>query len=833
MGFQLSIVSHSHWDREWYLSHAEHNYNLVRFMDRLLDVLEKDKKFRSFHLDGQIIILEDYLEVRPEKTELVKKLIAEEKLKIGPFYILQDEYLISGEANIRNILVGLKECAKFGKPTMTGYFPDAFGNIGQMPQILLGFGIDNAFFGRGIVPVGYDNEVVGKADDGYSEITWEGADGSEIIGVQFPGWYNNANEIPSEKEACIARLKAIMANCAKAARTPYLLGMNGCDHQPVQADLSRVLKIAEEAGLNVVHDTLENYISKIRPYRDTFYRFKGEIEGQNGNGFATLINTASSRNYLKQLNYRAEYLLESVAEPLSVIAEKYGIAYDSDILYWIWKKLLQNHPHDSICGCSVDSVHEGMLARFRDATDTANSLIQDLGNRLAKKLCPQDRGIVAVNCSLSEKSGIAECFVDYRGDESVPSDPVVFDDCGNPVLSEIENLGKVKVFELPEDRFRQVYEVTRLKVSFFAEVPASSCAVYHVREREGQVVSGLRAGEMSMENEYVCVRFHQNGTFDLCDKSSGFTVKGQNYYSEVGDKGNEYEFIRAGEKFDTLADKADISFVRRTETEIAIRVENRLKQQNGEYMRIKSIISLSAHDKFVRVKTEFENRWKNHRVRACFACDSKEKSHASAGQFDIVVRPNEPGPRWQNENNPQRTETFVERPYGNNSGAIIAVRGINEYEVDRTNNATELTLVRCIGELGDWFYFPTEGSQCIGDICCEYAVGLYAGGNREQVVAAAYDYSRPPLQVFSARGKKETCMPAVMEAKGDAVVSCLKKAENGKGYICRMFNPFEVEKTVVLDRKAEIVRMDEKNTGKTVEGRVHIAPKQILTLLFD
>ena len=145
---QLCIVSHSHWDREWYLSHAEHNYRLVRFMDRLLDVLQKDEGFRTFHLDGQILILEDYLAVRPQRRALVCRLIAEGRIKIGPVYILQDEYLISGEANVRNILVGLKECEAFGTPSKTGYFPDAFGNIGQMPQILRGFGLDNAFFGR-------------------------------------------------------------------------------------------------------------------------------------------------------------------------------------------------------------------------------------------------------------------------------------------------------------------------------------------------------------------------------------------------------------------------------------------------------------------------------------------------------------------------------------------------------------------------------------------------------------------------------------------------------------------------------------------------------------
>ena len=830
MDKQLCIVSHSHWDREWYLSHAEHNYRLVRFMDRLLDVLQRDKDFKTFHLDGQVIVLEDYLEVRPQKRELICRLIGEGRIKIGPFYILQDEYLISGEANVRNILVGLKECEKFGKPSMTGYFPDAFGNIGQMPQILAGFGLDNAFFGRGIIPTGYANEVLGKSDEGYSEIIWEGADGSEVIGVQFVNWYHNAMEIETERDACIARLHKIMEDSSLAARTPYLLGMNGCDHEPVQADLSRVFSIAKEAGLDVVHCTLEEYLEKIRPYKQSFYRFKGEIEGQNGSGYGTLINTASSRVYLKQQNYTAQYLLESVAEPLSAIADSYGIPYDADILAYTWKKLLQNHPHDSICGCGVDSVHKGMETRFSAAIDTANCLIGEVGGKLAERLCPADGGILAVNCACLPKTGYAECFLDYREGEDVPQNPALYDEAGRRVPAEICNLGKVRVFDLPEDKFRQVYDVTRLRVRFLAEAEGAACRVYRVGEgAPGQAEGRVVCGKRSMENEFVSVRINSNGTFDLLSKEGGERAAGQNYFAEIGDKGNEYEFIRCGEPHDTLRGRAHIEFVSASEIEARFRVRNRLLQQNGKYVSIESELSLRAGEKFVRVSVRFRNECENHRIRACFPCGKGSDIHRAAGQFDLVERKNEPGPRWQNENNPQRAEAFIERPQGN-GGMFVALRGLNEYEINRKNGATELTLVRGVGEMGDWFYFPTRDSQCLGERTAEYAVGIYGAGAREEELLAAFDYHRPPFAAFGAHGRGEPLRAGIAGVCGNAVQSCLKKAEDGRGYIARIYNPFAAAQALRFKGAPHKTDMREEGSAAAEEA---IPPKKIWTLRFQ
>src|SRR5699024_7149480 len=182
------------------MPYEQHHMRLIQLIDDLLEIFEKDPDFDSFHLDGQMIILEDYLQVRPEKKEDLQRAINAGKLRIGPFYILQDDFLTSSESNVRNMLVGREESEKWGIPVPLGYFPDTFGNMGQTPQLMKKAGLDVAAFGRGVRAIGFDNQVLDSGDysSHFSEMWWEGPDQSTILGLLFANWYSNGNEIPSD-----------------------------------------------------------------------------------------------------------------------------------------------------------------------------------------------------------------------------------------------------------------------------------------------------------------------------------------------------------------------------------------------------------------------------------------------------------------------------------------------------------------------------------------------------------------------------------------------------------------------------------------------------------
>lgn len=285
----VHIISHSHWDREWYLPFESHRMQLVELFDNLFDLFENDPEFKSFHLDGQTIVLDDYLQIRPENRDKVQRYIDEGKLKIGPFYILQDDYLISSEANVRNTLIGQQEAAKWGKSTQIGYFPDTFGNMGQAPQILQKSGIHVAAFGRGVKPIGFDNQVLEDEQftSQFSEMYWQGVDGSRVLGILFANWYSNGNEIPVDKDEALTFWKQKLSDVRAYASTNQWLMMNGCDHQPVQKNLSEAIRVANELFPDVifVHSSFDEYVQAVEgALPEHLSTVTGELTSQETDG---------------------------------------------------------------------------------------------------------------------------------------------------------------------------------------------------------------------------------------------------------------------------------------------------------------------------------------------------------------------------------------------------------------------------------------------------------------------------------------------------------------------------------------------------------------------
>ncbi len=133
---RVAVVPHTHWDREWYDRSRPSGFKLVHLVDDLLDQLERDSAFSHFLLDGQIAVIDDYLEMRPENESRLRALAAAGRITVGPWYILMDEFLVSGETLVRNLQAGAERGAAFGGVMSVGYLPDMFGHVAQMPQLL-------------------------------------------------------------------------------------------------------------------------------------------------------------------------------------------------------------------------------------------------------------------------------------------------------------------------------------------------------------------------------------------------------------------------------------------------------------------------------------------------------------------------------------------------------------------------------------------------------------------------------------------------------------------------------------------------------------------------
>jgi mannosylglycerate hydrolase len=363
----LLVVPHTHWDREWYQTFQQFRMRLIRTVDKVLDVLESDPSFRFFMLDGQTIVLEDYLAIRPENEVRLRALISQGRILIGPWYLQPDEFLVGGESLIRNLQIGRRMAEPFGGAMSVGYVPDTFGHIAQLPQILRGFDIDNAVLWRGVPP---------RVDSGL--FTWAAPDGSEVrvIWLYDEFGYSNAAMLPPNAEALAARVTQIADRMReKAASNVYLL-MNGSDHLEPQAGLPAILDDANarltDSGMRMDLGTLPQYIARTRDVSGPLPTFCGEL--RSSYSAHLLPGVLSTRMWLKQRNAACEALLTRWAEPAIVWAWLYGDDRPRTLLDLSWRYLLQNHPHDSICGCGIDQVHAEMLPRFDQSEQIAEEL---------------------------------------------------------------------------------------------------------------------------------------------------------------------------------------------------------------------------------------------------------------------------------------------------------------------------------------------------------------------------------------------------------------------------------------------------------------------------
>lgn len=341
---------HTHWDREWYREFEVFRLRLLRVFDNVLDMLETDR-IPSFYFDGQVVALLDYLKMRPEKEELVRKLIAEKKLFIGPFYCLVDEFLTDRVCFEKNLEIGLEISKEFGCTDFLGYFADTFGHSKNIPVILKEFGIDKAMVWRGV-------------GDLPAEFIFNGVNTVNLVRGYFMDIFSADISI-QEKAGWLKRDLDMIAEKS----SDYLLLPIGADHLGVEKDIHEQIQ--------QVNEILTDYEIELGSPFDYFEKVKFEKEWNdelrdNSKTFI-LPGSYSARTKLKQYNTKCSYLLNQA----DLIQKKYGNEYENVIKY-AYKLLLKNQAHDGICGCSTDLVHRENITRYEKIIQIANTIVEEL-----------------------------------------------------------------------------------------------------------------------------------------------------------------------------------------------------------------------------------------------------------------------------------------------------------------------------------------------------------------------------------------------------------------------------------------------------------------------
>ena len=810
----LHLVSHTHWDREWYLTFQQFRLKLVHLIDNLLTLLDADPNYNHFMLDGQTIVLDDYLLMRPERAEIIRAHVQSERLLIGPWHILPDEFLVSPEATIRNLLQGEQTARQFGPKMMVGYIPDPFGHIGQMPQILRGFAIETAIFRRGL-------------SDEPCELWWEAPDGSRVFTVYLRDGYDNAAQLPTSDPArFVSEVRRLRDSLVPYAETPHLLLMHGTDHMEPPSDTTAALTHANGQldGDSLIHSTLPAYLaalqSAIQDQLSTIPIVRGELRSPKRHHL--LPGVLSTRMWIKQRNHACETLLEKWAEPFSTwasLVQERGTNGDIGTL-WItdpapiiqraWRLLMECHPHDSICGCSIDQVHDEMRSRFDQVEQIGEEITRQSLETLTAAIDTQSafpQGRYAVN---SQKSAI-----------------VVFNPVAGPrtdaVTVSIQVSAGMDEFEIVDEAGHmlphEVVSAATTTVRFVArDVPGYGYRAFWVRPAASPrpPVSG-QPFSSTIENEFLAVEVSPTqGALTVKDKRTGAVFRGLNRFVDGGDCGDEYNYCAP-------ADDAQISAEVR-----AIRAESEDARQSIEVSLILQIPAVLTEDRQARsaekvplaittratlvpgvprvdILTEVDNTAHDHRLRVHFPAPFAVTAASHDGHFEVVRRPigllafddlwvEQPRPEV-----PQRAFTGVS---DGKVGLMIANRGLPEVEALRApDGSTEIavTLLRCVGWLSrDDFparkghagpAIATPGAQMIGRYTYAYSIIPHDGG-WQNAFREAYAFDAP-LQAMAAavHSGELPATAAIVRVTPEAfVISALKAAQVGSGWIVRGYN---------------------------------------------
>ena len=848
--YEIHLISHTHWDREWYLTFQQFRMRLVQLVDSLLNILDSNPEFTHFNFDGQTIVLEDYLEIKPQNRERLKKYIQEGKIAVGPWYILPDEFLVSPEATVRNLILGHKIAKEFGQVMKIGYIPDPFGHLSQMPQILRGFDIDNIILWRGFG---------GEPAQTDSEYYWEGPDGSRLLFIHLPSiGYSETLHFPEKIEDAVALVTTLKEAYAERATTPYLLIMSGSDHVAPQLEIPQILaKINPYLDdATIAQSSLSDYVARLREsVPEDLKVVRGELRAGFNHNYL-LAGVLSTRMYLKQENEKAQTLLEKWAEPFSGFAWILGEPYPQEFLWQSWKYLIKNHPHDSICGCSVDAVHEQMMTRFAWSEEIAEELTENSLNTIAGKIDtsvsePTDQHLVVFNPLGWIRSEVVHAIIDFLTPDQqsqVPGYPFVFE---SPYSEEVtgfiikDQQGNEVPYQLLEKKmcknivpspdmstFPIIQKVVRFEILLKAEkIPANGYKTYTVtpqpaiKQYQSEVHNVFCGASCEMENEYLQVQIQPDGTLSIIDQITGELYDDCNAFEDGGDVGDEYNYSYPLQDriISSSGFPVAIELVEQGPLRVSYKVSHILsvpksatadrqaRSQETVELPITSYISLSVGTRRVDITTEVDNTAKDHRLRVLFPSGIDTEYSYAEGHYDVVKRaitlpdPNEYVVEKPSPTHPQRS--FVDVNDGDVGIAVIN-NGLPEYEVrDDEIRTIALTLLRAVnfisrddlltrpGGNAGWSY-EAPGGQCLGKHTFHYAIAPHEGSWQDALIfREAHQHNSPcrVVQTSSHPGELSQELSFVSVSPASFIISAIKKAEAEEALIVRIYNASDDE----------------------------------------
>jgi alpha-mannosidase/mannosylglycerate hydrolase len=875
----VHIVSHSHWDREWYVPFEIYRNRLNVLMENLFEAFDKKNNFKHFTLDGQTIAIEDYLERYPQMAEKFQKLVADGTIEVGPWYILPDEFLIQGETFVRNYLVGQSVLKAYDmKSSQVGYLPDMFGHTAYTPTLLNGLGLNAAVLWRG----------PGKACR-KTEFLWEGENGDSLPAVHLIDSYSNGANFGLYTEDLVEKICGEIEKIKHLRTCAHVLLMNGTDHEfPIVELADHFEAIGKRTGTVVTHSTIGDYVEAVTQNTGHLDRVCGELKDATYEHI--LKDVLSSRITLKLMSFEAQQLFLRYVEPLSVLCAiqipEEAVTFNCEI-HQGWKMILQSLTHDGIGGCSTDRVQRKVEDRFADAIYLGSSLT----GKYLRKLFPaeeeigngDDYSIVVFNPDDKQSEKIVETRIP-RLDGSYR----ITDRDGNDVDYELmeelagfhglyETRWQTDISTISEFQSRicphKVMEQYSQRIRFKAHIPSLGFAGFDVKRTEGNAFRFIRCDvepSSGFENDFIRFTLNADGSFNLFDKRNGAFYENLNRIQDVADIGDEYNFAYAPDDQPIMVIPEMVKNISAQKTlegaEYIVEIQMPLPigydrvnaQRSASKVCSTMTITYTVYNDSGRVDVQLNlmNQAKDHKT--CFEI-------TVPGHPDKVIKDSYYGFVRQTASFYDYDESMAEENLSryaletlsaivqDGKGLMVTTRGIHEFETAYAGEGTKAkyTLIRSVGMLsrGDLTTrkgeagprIKTPEAQCLCELIHQYSIMPLHEANDTVIMKSANDYLFKPVAICRKLSERSGIpKPFAFSAADPLFLKTLKLSEDGEGVTLRALNLSEKKARLKFDgqsfKKCIMTNMSEvfsKERSKIESGQVDIDRLDSIKLYFD
>jgi mannosylglycerate hydrolase len=698
----IKVISNTHWDREFRQSFERTRASLLVMVDTLLDILDADTEYHSFTLDGHAILLDDYLEMKPEKRRVIEQHVKSGRIIAGPWYTLAEQFSISHESLVRNLHYGRNTVEKYGGQTGTvAYTPASWGQTGQLPQILKGFDLDKMMFYRGISHHESDAEFLWEAPDGsralcsrfglyarynwYYQVhrpvtrngktfgkqyTWGEYDEnpvrfSDSLSTNDPSYHLQHPECSFDPSFLEKAIEQMIEAEGEHFMTPVFPAMHGHDISVAHPLESEIIKKAQSLmgdRFRIEHSNLEEYWKEVNDLidRENLTVLTGERRAYLKSGMWTYLfpATISARTYLKQRDFDAYTRLVYYAEPMAVMAHLAGDGYPFRYFDKGWKYLLSNHTHDANGGCAPDAVCLDMEYRYRKVVDIGDIISEQAMKYIAANISPHAQDKETIRYVVFNP-------LPFSRDAIVKSDmeiPVQFN--AKSIAFEHDQQARVEIQHLYNEKSSvfvdNIWDVPTILEServmlyaYFKNLPPLGYRSYEVRpvKEIPRHNNSMLRGASTMENEFITTTINGNGTVTIINKETGKAYLNLNYITDQGEAGNawQHEDLKFDKKINSLgvASKnavlvsGPLVCTISSEFTLSLPVDYGDGQSRSEVLTdvpVKVEYTLEKNSRYLRVRLFITNNAKDHWLRVNFPTGIRAAKSVADSHFDVVER---------------------------------------------------------------------------------------------------------------------------------------------------------------------------------------------------